>query len=1168
MSDPYRQKNLSNPFSTGGGGTHFEAHIQASFVLLMLTGGFAPGTACWPVVRIKLQGKSEGYETDDAIIFVQGKRAEQAQKLLCQIKHTIAFTRKDTTLAEVLAAAWRDYNNPRLFEKGRDRIALITGPLNATDHRAVGWLLDQARVRDGAEDFFKTVKKKKVSPSKAIEKLSAIRFHLDRANYPRPVSDYDLYQFLRHFYLLGYDLGGDLGVVISLLRSHIAQFEHPEPQNLWSRVVDIVQAFNQAGGTVTRENLPDDLLDAFRKRTTVPFPSELARSRPGLPEIPQEYATSLAVANLLGSWSENHEADLLAIHSLASSDYKTWIQPLRALAVQAEGLIVVRDGVWRVRARKKLWGELGTRLFDDHLDAIGQLALEVLGEFDPGLELPKEERYAAGVRGKVPRFSEALKEGVAACVALLGQQPAALTRCTHGKAEATTAEVVRKLLDEFDWARWASLDAFLPALAEAAPTVFLSILERALGRTPALFDELFRQEGTTILGRSYTTGLLWALETLAWDPILFPRTVLILGELANRDPGGTYANRAENSLTMIFLPWRAQTLAPFNKREAALRALRNELPDVAWTLLRSLLPNQHQISTDTNQPKWGAPLPDWDKPITYQEFHDQTDALSNLAVEMAVEHPKRLVELTADFDHLSGVASNRLLEFLGSKSVVELPDAERCPIWEQLTELIHRHRRCPEADWSLGAKTLNDLEAVAKRLAPADPGHLYRHLFGHGPWLDLELENWEEELSARRQRAVEAILRHSDMAGLLEFAVSVEDARGVGTALAANAGLQVEQELIPDLLMTDDTKLSGLLDGYIRRRLFDQGWAWVDALARESWALGQTAAFLSHLPFGQPTWKRVEKWLGDSEGMYWSKTRAPSPGQGNLELGIDKLLEFGRPLDALDCLDRMRYEKQPLNWKQCIRALRESGSSPQLRSWHEHLVVALLATLQADPSVPEADLEELEWTYLSWLGRHAQGAPKTLHRRLSRDPEFFCGLLTLLYRPEGEEAKADSETSRRKARLVWRLFTDWQLPPGRSGDEFDEALFKDWLERAEQRAGETGHLRAAAEHTGQVLVHCPADPSGLWIPHAVAEALNRGDAEYMRLGFEIGCRNLRGAHYIDPAGQPELDLAVGYEEKAEQLEEHGFIRFATSVRRVAEAYRGDAARIRHDEGEL
>jgi hypothetical protein len=35
-------KKLSNPFSTGSGGAHFEANIQATFVTLMLSGGYAP----------------------------------------------------------------------------------------------------------------------------------------------------------------------------------------------------------------------------------------------------------------------------------------------------------------------------------------------------------------------------------------------------------------------------------------------------------------------------------------------------------------------------------------------------------------------------------------------------------------------------------------------------------------------------------------------------------------------------------------------------------------------------------------------------------------------------------------------------------------------------------------------------------------------------------------------------------------------------------------------------------------------------------------------------------------------------------------------------------------------------------------------------------------------
>ena len=99
-----------------------------------------------------------------------------------------------------------------------------------------------------------------------------------------------------------------------------------------------------------------------------------------------------------------------------------------------------------------------------------------------------------------------------------------------------------------------------------------------------------------MFGRNYMTGLLWALETLAWDPDLLSRVVLCLGGLAARDPGGNWANRPGNSLTTILLPWLPQTCAPIAKRVAALSALIAEHPDIGWKLLVSLLPKPHSIS--------------------------------------------------------------------------------------------------------------------------------------------------------------------------------------------------------------------------------------------------------------------------------------------------------------------------------------------------------------------------------------------------------------------------------------------------------------------------------------------------------------------------------------------------------------------------------------------
>ena len=127
------QKKLSNPFSTGGGGGHFEAHVQASFVALMLTGGNAPCLPCWPIVEIKLQGKIESFDIDDLVVVVENGNNKERRKLLGQIKHSIAITQGSTLFGEVMQAALNDFRNTKLFTKNKDIIALITGPLSATD---------------------------------------------------------------------------------------------------------------------------------------------------------------------------------------------------------------------------------------------------------------------------------------------------------------------------------------------------------------------------------------------------------------------------------------------------------------------------------------------------------------------------------------------------------------------------------------------------------------------------------------------------------------------------------------------------------------------------------------------------------------------------------------------------------------------------------------------------------------------------------------------------------------------------------------------------------------------------------------------------------------------------------------------------------------------------
>lgn len=232
-----RRKQLSNPFSTGGGGSLFEAHIQASFVALMLTGGVVPALPTWPIARIKLQAKVEGYETDDAVIFVENSDTKEQVKLLVQAKHSVAITKGDKVFGEVIQAAWIDFNGSK-FNRGRDIIALVTGPLSQRDLHNAKWILDQATSTADHKEFMRNLSTGDFSPPYCVEKYEAFKYHIIKANDDVTVGDDVIYEFLKDFRLLGYDLDGQVGVVLSLLHSHIGQLAEHAPilcgQDCWS----------------------------------------------------------------------------------------------------------------------------------------------------------------------------------------------------------------------------------------------------------------------------------------------------------------------------------------------------------------------------------------------------------------------------------------------------------------------------------------------------------------------------------------------------------------------------------------------------------------------------------------------------------------------------------------------------------------------------------------------------------------------------------------------------------------------------------------------------------------------------------------------------------------------------------------------------------------------
>ena len=476
-----------------------------------------------------------------------------------------------------------------------------------------------------------------------------------------------------------------------------------------------------------------------------------------------------------------------------------------------------------------------------------------------------------------------------------------------------------------EWERWASLDILLSDLAEASPDQFLRAVENALLQPSSPFDELFSQEEPGLFGRNYLSGLLWALESLAWDKEYLVRVCTALGELANRDPGGNWGNRPSSSLTRILLPWLPRTTAPASTRRAAIKSLHSENPQVAWNLLLSLMPNQTETSTPTNSPSWRDMVPeDWADSVTMAEYWERINEYSDMMVEMAEADFGKLGELIELLADLPTSAFSQTLACLSSDEVVGLPEEQRIDLWTGLMTVVRRHRAFSDADWALNEECVSKMEDVAATLAPQNPSNIHRMLFdSYDLHLYEDIDDWdrvEAERTKRRRKAVEDIFESGGLPAVICFAEHVEESGAVGYALADIADQSVDESLLPAMVESDDDNVAQFLRGYVWRRRYVKGWEWVDGLDVSGWTTSQCGRLLSCLPFTIDAWKRVEAILGNAEGEYWSSTVAnPYDLRCDIYFAVDKLLAHGRPRAALMCLRKQALENQPLNEEQALR---------------------------------------------------------------------------------------------------------------------------------------------------------------------------------------------------------------------------------------------------------
>lgn len=296
-------------------------------------------------------------------------------------------------------------------------------------------------------------------------------------------------------------------------------------------------------------------------------------------------ARALTPVILVGTWNDASAGDREVVARLARKSYGEVDGALARWSNESDPPARRVGDLWLLVSKEDAWGLLARFLTREDLENFESVVVDVLGAADETYDLPAGRRYLAEILGKSLPYSGWLMGELADTVALMAARGDSLAQAGGESWQERANRIVWKLLHRAntDWRIWASLSDHLPLLAEAAPEVFLDAVEAGLsGERPVLLN-LFSEDENSFLGGSPHTGLLWALERLAWHPDFLGHASLLLSKLTRLDPGGKMANRPGRSLREIFLFWLPQTAASLESRLRVLDLVRRREPQVAWS---------------------------------------------------------------------------------------------------------------------------------------------------------------------------------------------------------------------------------------------------------------------------------------------------------------------------------------------------------------------------------------------------------------------------------------------------------------------------------------------------------------------------------------------------------------------------------------------------------
>lgn len=901
--------------------------------------------------------------------------------------------------------------------------------------------------------------------------------------------------------------------------------------------------------------------------------------------LDNENIREIIPALLIGRWNENFIGDIELVEKLAEQNYSDYLVILNKWKNFEESPILQIGETWRLTSPLDLWTNLSPHLTQKDFLNIQECFLLAFKDGNPVI-VPKGENDSSHYFNKQKKYSNWSREGITQSLILVGQFGSGLNLPYIPYPQLWVDKIIHNLLINASGELWISVDHELPLIAEASPQSFLKAVSNSLTKEQPEIIDMFKEVGGFLHSTSNHTGLLWALEGLAWVSQYLQEVSLILLKLSRLDPGGNLSNRPINSISEIFKPWHYQTLASYEERMEILKYITEKERLKGWELLIKMLPDHHGIAHPTNKMRWRMFDENTNLTYQYQEIWNTHTYVVELLLNLFDNKENKFSQLIDETVNLSHNDRKKVFDWVDV--VYTKIEQIEFTSWATIRKILNRQRSSRNADWTLPESELKRLEDLYIKLQPTDVINKYIWLFNDYwpafPEGFLHSNNDFEKKHDQQQKKVddarsEAVIVFVEELGLkktLELRKQVKESSALGDALARIINNQEEVLSVCECL-NDEREYLKFVHSFVFRNSIIKGFEWIIDLVIILQQKGFNEKAISNIiiPLNQnkQLWDFVASLSVFIQNEYWQNIHPAFYHVNDSEkiFGVEMLMNQKRFYSAIDICSHFA-EIMPTNIlaELLIKAVTEEASEkPDFKGYE---IEQIFDILDKRDDLEKNVLINLEWLYLPLFdSTSTRQNPKNLEEELAKNPDFFIDVLKWVYLPKDnqklkEERKGISdEVIQNRAKQAFHLLHSWKKIPGMKADNsIDETHLRDWINKVRTLAAEASRLEVAEMQIGQILAQYPENVPE-WPQEKIFHIIEEINTDSLKRNYSSSLFNKRGFSSRGPfdGGDIERDNAAYFGKLANDFK-NKYPNVAEIFKHLEQGYLADAKRMDDD----